>query len=279
MKTLQGKRALVTGAASGIGRAIALGLAREGVRLILLDIDVVGLGNIGREVQSLGSEPLLRICDLRQPSEISECLRDVINDGGIDILVNNAGVATYGPTEQMSAEQWDRVLAVNLLAPIQIVRELLPSLLERDEAHIVNVCSLAGLVAGSKLAAYNVSKFGLQGLSETLRAEYGRSGLGVTSLCPGFAPTNIYEAANQNGSPQHVEAPKAWMMTTADHIAARAIRGIRRNQPIVVVTMLAHVLWFLKRLAPRLFLRFFTSRFRRSKPAALTAAEAKRLSA
>ena len=92
----------------------------------------------------------------------------------------------------MTEDMWNRVLAINLLAPIQIIRELLPTLLAVEEAHILNVCSLAGLVAGAKLTAYNVSKFGLQGLSESLRAEYGRTGLGVTSLCPGFVKTNIF---------------------------------------------------------------------------------------
>lgn len=258
MKTLRGKKALITGAASGIGRALALGLAHEGTHLILLDIDRPGLDAVALETRRLGVDVDTRICDLRQPAEISECVADVLARGGVDILVNNAGVATYGPTEQMSEEQWSRVLDVNLLAPIQFVRELLPSLRSRAEAHILNVCSLAGLVATSRLAAYNVSKFGLQGLSESLRAEYGRTGLGVTSLCPGFAPTNIYQAANRDGSPQHAAPPSAWIMTTPERIAARAIRGIRRNQPIVVITPMARVLWFLKRLAPRLFLRLFT---------------------
>jgi len=262
MMMLRGKRALITGAASGIGRALALGLAREGMNLVLLDVDRAGLANVVSEIEPSGVDVRTRICNLRQPSEISECVHDVLAEGGIDLLVNNAGVATYGPTEQMDEEQWSRVLAVNLLAPIQLIREFLPSLLARHEAHILNVCSLAGLVAGAKLAAYNVSKFGLQGLSETLRCEYGRSGLGVTSLCPGFAPTNIYESANRDGSPQKAEVPTAWIMTTPERIAARAIRGIKRNQPIVIVTPMAHVLWFLKRLAPRVFLRVFTNKYR-----------------
>lgn len=257
MRHLRDKRALVTGAGSGIGRAIALALAREGTHLVLADRTVELLPGVLDEVRKLGVTATAIGCDVRDVEATSRLCRQVLADGGVDILVNNAGVAVYGPTEAMTAEHWDRVLRVNLLAPIQIVRELLPSLLERREAHIVNIGSLAGLVAGPKLAAYNVSKFGLQGLSETLRAEYGATGLGVTAVCPGFATTNIYAAANDAGCPETIVPPPAWLRTSAEHIAARTLRGIRRNSPIVVVTLHARLLWFLKRLVPRIFLRFF----------------------
>ena len=122
---------------------------------------------------------------------------------------------------------------------------------------------MAGLVGFPKTAAYNVSKFGLQGLSESLRAEYGKTNLGVTSLCPGFVDTNIYRAANNGLSPQKVRAPSAWTMIAPERVAVLAIRAIRRNSPLVVVTLLAHALWFLKRTAPRLFLNLFCRRPRK----------------
>ena len=96
-----------------------------------------------------------------------------------------AGVAYYGATLDMTAEQWERIMAVNLLAPIQLIRALLPTLIAQDEAHVVNVGSIFGLVPLRKGAAYQTSKFGLVGLSAALRAEYGRD-IGVTALCPGF---------------------------------------------------------------------------------------------
>jgi len=266
MKVLAGTTALVTGAAGGIGRAITLRLAREQVRLHLIDVDEVGLARLAHEIRADGGEVATYRCDLQNSEEISVTLQEILAAGGIDIVVNNAGVAYGGPTHEMSPEHWDRILAINLLAPVQVVRELLPSLLSRPQAHLVNIGSMFGLFAGPKAAAYSVSKFGLQGLSEALRAEYGRSNLGVSAICPGFASTGLFEAARRAGSPQGPKGVAKWFMITPEYIAERTITAIRRNQPLVVISPLAHLLWFCKRFAPSLFLRLFTSRYRTSTP-------------
>ena len=113
-----------------------------------------------------GVDAVAAMCDLREPAESSAVIEDVLARwSGVDILVNNAGIGYYGRTEAMTAGQWDRLLAVNLSAPIQITRELLPSMLARDEAHILNMCSILGLVAFKRMAAYHTSKFALVGFS------------------------------------------------------------------------------------------------------------------
>ena len=164
---------------------------------------------------------------------------------GLDILVNNAGIAHYGPTEKMTDRQLRRLLAVNLYAPVQLTRGLLPLLLQRPEAHILNVCSVAGLVAGPKLAAYHASKFGLVGFSESLRAEFGPRGVGVTAICPGLVRTNIFQSTSTSGK----SLPKIpyWLSTSPEKVASRAIRAIRRNEGLVVITPLAHFLCMFKR--------------------------------
>ena len=140
-----------------------------------------------QQARKAGVEVIGRRCDVGEPSQVSSVVAEILSRwGGVDILVNNAGITYYGPTVQMSAEHWDRVLRVNLLSHIQFTRELLPSLLARREAHVVNVCSMFGLVGMPKLAAYSTTKFALVGFSESLRNECGRDGLGVTALCPGF---------------------------------------------------------------------------------------------
>jgi NAD(P)-dependent dehydrogenase (short-subunit alcohol dehydrogenase family) len=144
VKNLQGKRALITGAASGIGREITLALASEGVDVWLVDIDALGLALIAAEIEQLGAVVMTSECDVSRPAEITRVVQALTAAwGGIDILVNNAGVAYYGPTENMSAEQWQWLLNINLLAPIQFTRELLPTLLSRPEAHLLNVCSIS----------------------------------------------------------------------------------------------------------------------------------------
>ncbi|HVC96748.1 MAG TPA: SDR family oxidoreductase [Pirellulales bacterium] len=253
MRVIRGKRALVTGAAGGIGREVALALAAEGARLFLLDIDEPGLAGVVDHCRQRGSDALGRVCDVSKSHAISDAVATVLDHwGGLDILVNNAGVAYYGRTELMDPKQWDRLLAINLLAPIQFTRELLPSLLEQGEAHLVNMCSVAGLVPFRKLAAYQATKFGLVGFSLSLHTEYWRYGLGVTALCPGFARTAIFDNAMRSRSGRPIKAPPRWALCSAESVAARCVRAIRRNERLVTVTPFARLLWGLQRLSPSL---------------------------
>ena len=251
MNRLAGKKALVTGAAAGIGRAIALALAREGVNLYLVDVNETELDEVVAEAACHGVQAIARRCDVACDKEVSATVRAVLDAWDeLDILVNNAGVAYYGPTDKMTGAQWDRLLAINLLAPIQFTRELLPTLLSRPEAHVLNVCSIAGLVALPKLAAYQVSKFGLVGFSESLRAEYGRSGLGVTALCPGFVKTDLLRRAIEGSRSKRVCVRSPVLCTTPEKVAAKAVSAIRRDRGLVIVTPLARLAWFLKRMTP-----------------------------
>ena len=202
----------------------------------------------------------------RDPAEVSAAIAELVSAwGSVDILVNNAGVAYYGPTEKMTSQQWDWLLAINLLAPIQMTRELLPVLLQRPVAHVLNVCSVAGLVAGPRSAAYHVSKFGLVGFTESLRSEYGRRGVGVTALCPGPVRTNLYKAAVSGSKRKPVPVPPSWLSATPAHIAEVAVRPIQKNRRIVVITPIAHLLFNAKRFTPWFldWLNHFTLRRRR----------------
>jgi short-subunit dehydrogenase len=251
MKTIRGKRALITGAASGIGREIARQLALEGVHVYLLDVDADGLSSVVRDAQVCGVDAVGACCDLTQPAEITAALADMRDAwGAIDILVNNAGVCFYGPTEKMTAAQWDWLMGINLLAPIQITRELLPTLLSQPESHVLNVCSIAGLIGGPRTCAYHVSKFGLVGFSEALRAEYGRKGLGVTALCPGPVQTNLYRDGQCGKKDRSIPEPPAWLCASVERVATKAVRAIRQNQRFVLITPLAHTLFNTKRFAP-----------------------------
>lgn len=277
MKSIRHKKGLVTGAASGIGRSIALALASEGADLYLLDVDEVGLASTVTEAKGLGVDAIGVRCDLSQPAEISRVLAEMLQRWPqIDILVNNAGVAYYGPTHSMTGAQWDWLMSINLLAPIQITRELLPVLLNRPDAHILNVCSVSGLVAGGRFAAYHTSKFGLIGYTEALRAEYGRRGLGVSALCPGPVLTNLYKSCASAKSDKKVPEPPRWLCCSIDAVSRAAIRCIRRNKRMKLVGPMAHLLAWSKWLAPW-FLDFLnhTSR-KRVRPVVAEAPAARR---
>jgi len=250
MRTLRDKHALVTGAASGIGRAIALRLAQEGARLYLLDIDEPRLAGVVREARGLGVDAVGRRCDVSERAQIDASIDAILERWGhLDLLVNNAGVAYYGPTYHMTTEQWDRLLAVNLLAPVHFVQRLLPSLMGRPEAHIVNVASICGLVGVGRLTAYSTTKFGLVGLSEALRAELRRRYVGVTAVCPGLVDTQLMESTEYGR-----KAPRMpqWLFTTPERIADKTVRAIHRNRPLVMATPLAYLLHYAKRFAPGL---------------------------
>lgn len=253
MKVIEGRTALVTGAASGIGRAIALALARERANLCLLDIADEELVQTADEARGLGVSVIVRRCDLSQSAQISDAIADIVpRAGGIHILINNAGLAYYGPTHEMSAAQRHNIMAVNLLAPMQLVGELLPLLAAQEEAHIVNVCSMFGLATLRKGAAYQASKFGLVGFTAALRAEYSRPEFGVTALCPGFVRTAMLERFATGSSQQAQHKIPDWITMGPDEVAARTLRAIRRNEGLVVIPSTARLLWRLSRLAPGL---------------------------
>ncbi|MEZ6055397.1 MAG: SDR family oxidoreductase [Planctomycetaceae bacterium] len=250
MKTFRDKQGLVTGAASGIGRELTLALAREGMRLFLVDVDAAGLDSIVSEVRELGVEAIPCCADLTLRDEIHRLAETVLASwGGVDLLINNAGIAYYGPTQGMTEAQWDRLMNLNLMAPIHLTRLLLPAILEREDPHIVNMCSISGLVAGGRFNAYHTSKFGLVGFTEALRAEYGRKGVGVTAICPGPSKTNLYKSCETSGT-REAPQPPAWVCATPERIATVTLKAIRRNRRMQLVTPMAHMLYQMKRFTP-----------------------------
>jgi short-subunit dehydrogenase len=150
----------------------------------------------------------------------------------------------------MSAEHWDRLMRVNLLSHIQFTRELLPSLLARREAHVLNVCSVLGLFSMPKVTAYCASKFGMVGFTEALRSELGRQGLGVTALCPGFVTTNLFTSAPLEEDVEEHKVPPRFICTTPERVANAAVKAIYRNRRLVIVEPFARLMYELKRFAP-----------------------------
>ena len=253
MKSFNGKNVFLTGAASGIGRSLAKQFAAAGCNLYLVDVDEAGLASLEQELCSETRRVWTHVCDLSQPMQISATLSDFDRKVDvIDILVNNAGVAYYGPTEQMGQDMWDWLMNINLLAPIQITNHFIPQLLTRPDAHIANMCSISGMVAGGRFAAYNTSKFGLIGFTEALRAEYGRKGLGVSAICPGPVTTNLYKAAAAGRDNKSVPEPPAFLCATPDKVAAKTIQAIKKNKRQQLITPMAYGLYHLKKFAPGL---------------------------
>src|SRR4051812_31381885 len=197
MEQLSGKVAVVTGAASGIGRSMTRAFAAEGMKVVLADIEA---GALDKAVADLpeGTEAEAVVCDVSKADQV-EALRDaaVARFGAVHVVCNNAGVSQGGPIWQASVGDWEWVLGVNLWGVINGVRTFTPLLIEQGEGHIVNTASMAGLVSAPFMGVYNVSKHGVVTLSETLYADLqlaGVANVGVSVLCPGWVRTRIHEA-------------------------------------------------------------------------------------
>lgn len=252
MKTLRGRTAFVTGAASGIGRAIAIALAREGVHLVLSDRDVAGLESTRSETAKLGVDAITAVCDLAQSEEITKLLDRLFSTAPLQILVNCAGVALYGQQRSIGDSDWRNLMAVNLLAPMQITTQLINVLARSDEAHIVNMASIFGLIPGKGLAAYQASKYGLVGFTLAVRSDYHRGNFGVSVICPGFVNTPMVEADGPSKIYSRMPRLPAWLFTTPERVAQATVEAIKRDRGLVIVTFAARLMWYLNRFFPGL---------------------------
>jgi NAD(P)-dependent dehydrogenase (short-subunit alcohol dehydrogenase family) len=192
---LDEKVAVITGGASGIGRACALAMAARGADVVIADINEDRIGGAVAEVEALGRRSLGVPCDVSRddgPERLAE--RAIAEMGRVDLLMNNAGVLVGGPVEQVSLDDWRWIVDVNLLGPVRGVRAFLPHMLQRGSGYIVNTASFAGLVAHNPLTIpYDTTKHGVVGLSAGLALYCRPRGIGVSVLCPGYVETNLLE--------------------------------------------------------------------------------------
>jgi len=254
MRRFAGKTAVVTGAGSGIGRAIALALASEGANVACADLNLDTAEATAREVRTAGVNALGAACDVSKADQVMAFSERVAAEmGSVDVLVNNAGVALGGPVEHLSLEDWAWLLGPNLWGVIHGVHAFLPAMLARGSGHIVNVASAAGLVGAGGMVSYCTSKFAVVGMSEALRFELASRGIGVTVVCPGFVDTKIVDSARMVGG---VTAPKAFLKRISmksDVLASLVLDGVADNDARVVATGHAKALVALKTHAPRLY--------------------------
>jgi 3-oxoacyl-[acyl-carrier protein] reductase len=210
MESLQGKNALITGAGKGIGRAIAVALAKEGVNVALLARTTSQLEEVAAEAKSHGVHASVVTADVTNINSVNEAVKQAISElGAIDILVNNAGTAKFGKFLELNPADWEHIIKVNLMGVYYVTRAVLPEMIERQTGDIINISSTAGQRGAPVTSAYSASKFALIGLSESLMQEVRKHNIRVSTLTPSTVATELaIDLKLTDGNPEKVMQPE-----------------------------------------------------------------------
>ena len=254
---LAGRTAVVTGAGSGIGRALAGVLAARGCHLALVDRDAEGLEATAAPLRGGSRRVTTYLLDVSDGDAVAALPAAVrAAHGGADLLFNNAGVGVGGTFEQVSAEDFDWLLAINFHAVVRLTRAFLPLLKASDDARLVNISSVFGLTAPAGQAAYAAAKFAVRGFTEALRHEYEGTALGVTVVHPGGVATRIADRARVSAGVDPAEAERRraeanrHLRMPPTRAAEIIVRGVERRRGRVLVGVDALALSWLVRLLP-----------------------------
>ena len=255
IRNLTGKVAVVTGAASGIGRALVLGLWKKGCHLALVDLDEHGLTSLRLSLSGANRDQLAttHVANVGDKVRMSEVAREVVAaHRAVHVLINNAGVGYEAAFPQTSLDEWERIVNVNLWGVIYGCHFFMPHLAKVDRAHIVNISSLFGIVAMAGQTAYCTTKFAVRGLSESLWEELRATSVGLTVVHPGAVASNIMKTA-RGDDPELLQRVSRWYERNAispERAAAQIIRAIEKGTPRLVITPAAKFGDVLKRLLP-----------------------------
>jgi short-subunit dehydrogenase len=261
MTAIRGAAAAVTGAASGIGRALALELAARGCDLALADRDEAGLQGVAAEIANAHSRNItVHRVDVGEPSQIEPFAQAAISaHPGLNIVVNNAGVALLGQFNEIDQAQMDWLMNINFWGVVHATRAFLPHLARQSEAHIVNLSSIFGIIAPPGQTAYAAAKFAVRGFSESLRHELAmaKSPVRLSVVHPGGVATNIVRNSRTGigmtdniSRAQSIERFEAVAKTTPAAAALRIIKGIENNAPRILIGKDARFMDLLQRFRP-----------------------------
>ncbi|WP_207429465.1 3-ketoacyl-ACP reductase [Pedobacter sp. SYSU D00535] len=220
MESLQGKIALITGAGKGIGKAIAIALAKEGAHVALIARTEADVKVVAEEAASLGVKASYATADVSNRQEVEAAVTKLQSDlGNIDILINNAGTGTFAKFLDLEPEAWENQVKVNLFGVYYTTRAVLPQMIERQTGDIVNISSTAGKTGAAITSAYSASKFGVFGLSESLMQEVRKHNIRVTALAPSTVVTDLaYSADLIKGDPERVMHPEDFAEFIIGHL-------------------------------------------------------------
>jgi len=251
------RSAIVTGAASGIGRALAEELARKDVHVVLADRQVELAETVAGGIRAAGGAAAAVELDVRNAERFRAVVQQTVADTGrLDLLFNNAGIGVFGPMRDYEPGDWDEVFDVNVRGVVHGIAAAYPVMTQQGFGHIVNTASMAGLVAAPMMASYTASKYAVVGLSRALRIEARRHGVKVSVVCPGVVDTPLIEGGRYG----RIKSDAANLARLAKRgrrfamhptaFAWRVLRGVERNHSVIIVPGWARLFWYLDRMAP-----------------------------
>lgn len=259
MRSFQQRKCFITGAASGIGRATALALAKEGALLCLTDIRDADLATACDSIRAEGGTVLAsRALDIADYDAVRAFADDIHREhGSMDMLMNIAGISTWGTIENLEIEHWKQLVDINLMGPVHVLKSFVPAMIAAGNGgHIVNVSSAAGLFALPWHAAYSATKFGLRGISEVLRMDLAPHNIHVSLVCPGAVDTGLVRTINIVGIDR--EDPEVKQLTgrfqrhavSPEQAANAILKGVRRNRFMVFTSLDIRIgYWFQRKWA------------------------------
>jgi NAD(P)-dependent dehydrogenase (short-subunit alcohol dehydrogenase family) len=262
----QGEVAIVTGGASGIGRALAAELGRRGVEVVVADRQIELAEEVARAIRARGGRATASELDVRESTAFEELARDTVDRRGrIDFLFNNAGIGVGGEMRDYTLRDWEDVFDVNLRGVVHGIQAVYPLMINQGFGHIVNTASTAGLIASPMAGSYTTTKHAVVGLSKALRVEAKAYGVRVSVICPGVVRTPIlrggrYGRMNLPLSDQEAaERFERLRPMNPDLFAKQALGAVLKNQAIIVVPRWWKLFWYLDRVSPTLSLRMAES--------------------
>lgn len=258
------KYAIVTGAASGLGRAVALELGRRGWHCALCDVNQAGSQETLDLLRAAGAQGQVEPLDVTSP-EAWQALREKLQGSwpSLDLLVNNAGVGVGGQVGELPLSDWHWIVNINLFGAIYGCHTMVPWMKTNPRGgHIVNIASMAAIASAPGMAPYNITKAGMVSFSETLYGELKPYNIGATAVCPAFFPTNIVKNGRFQSAGQRRMAEKLMRgsRATPEVVANRVVRAVERRELYVFVPAIASVFWRLKRLMPKTVLNLIARR-------------------
>lgn len=258
--SLDAKKCLITGVASGIGRATAVAAAREGAVLFLTDIDAQGLERAAADIRRDGGRvAMARALDVADFEAVRDFAAAVHGEhGSLDVVMNVAGISVWGAIENLEHDHWRRAVDIDLMGPIHVMECFIPPMIAAGRGgHLVNVSSAAGLFGLPWHAAYSAAKFGLRGVSEVLRFDLARHGIGVSLVCPGGVDTGLVETVEIVGldadNPELAALKKHFRKraVTPEKAAAAILKGVKANRYLVFTSGDIRLLhWIQRKFAP-----------------------------